>query len=74
VWAGTVDAATFDRLRKTYQISQAIRHGDEVEIRLIAAAQPHAGAVQVEPSLEEAYLYLTGPAPAGDPSATATNR
>jgi ABC-type multidrug transport system ATPase subunit len=60
VWEVTVDAATFDRVRSAYQISQAIRRGDMVKVRLIAATRPLEGALAVEPSLEEAYLCLTG--------------
>jgi ABC-type multidrug transport system ATPase subunit len=60
VWEVTLDSATFERLRSTFQISQAIRRGDQIDTRLIAASRPHADASQVEPSLEEAYLYLAG--------------
>jgi ABC-type multidrug transport system ATPase subunit len=74
VWEVTVDAATFDRLRRLHQTSQAIRRGDLVDLRLIAATRPHEGAVPVEPSLEEAYLYLAGPAPASDPVLAARDR
>jgi ABC-type multidrug transport system ATPase subunit len=74
VWEVTVDAASFDRLRRRYQISQAIRRGDLVDIRLVGATRPHEWAVPVEPSLEEAYLSLAGPAPASDPVIATTDR
>jgi ABC-2 type transport system ATP-binding protein len=74
VWEGTVDTATFARLRGKYQISQAIRRGDLIDIRLIAATRPHAEAAAVEPSLEEAYLYLAGPALASAPPSSVTDR
>lgn len=60
VWEVTLDLATFEHLRDTYQVSQAIRRGNQVETRLIATTRPHVHALQVEPSLEEAYLYLAG--------------
>ena len=60
VWEVTLDPATFEHLRSTFQVSQALRRGNQVETRLVTAAQPHPEAFQVEPSLEEAYLYLTG--------------
>jgi ABC-type multidrug transport system ATPase subunit len=60
VWEVTLDPTTFEQLRTTFQVSQAIRRGNHVETRLIASHQPHVAAVQVEPSLEEAYLYLAG--------------
>jgi ABC-2 type transport system ATP-binding protein len=72
VWEATVDAATFERLRTTCQISQAIRRGEQVDARLICPTQPHAAAVQVEPSLEEAYLYLVGTSPASELPGAAT--
>jgi ABC-2 type transport system ATP-binding protein len=60
VWEVTLDQATFERVRSTSQISQAIRRGDQVDTRLIAATRPLAYAIQVEPSLEEACLYVAG--------------
>jgi ABC-2 type transport system ATP-binding protein len=60
VWEVTLDQATFEQVRSASQISQAIRRGDQVDTRLIAATRPHADALPVEPSLEEAYLYLAG--------------
>jgi ABC-type multidrug transport system ATPase subunit len=74
VWEVEVDGATFDRLRRTYQVSQAIRRGDQVGLRLIAASRPHEEAMPVEPSLEEAYLCLAGPAPPGEPSIAVMER
>ncbi|QBD78858.1 ABC transporter ATP-binding protein [Ktedonosporobacter rubrisoli] len=57
-WSVTLDPAAFERLRATYQTSQAIRHGKLVEVRLVAHTCPHPEAVRVEPTLEEAYLSL----------------
>jgi hypothetical protein len=51
-----VDVATFDRLRGTYQLSQAIRRDDVIDMRLMSASRPHEGSVPVQPSLEEAYF------------------
>jgi ABC-2 type transport system ATP-binding protein len=65
VWEVTLDPATFERIRSTFQVSQAIRRGNQVETRMVSATQPHPEAVQVEPSLEEAYLYLAGTPQAG---------
>lgn len=71
VWEVTLDPATFERLRSTYQISQAIRRGDQIDTRLIAASRPHADAIAIEPSLEEAYLYMAGTQQAGEASISA---
>jgi ABC-2 type transport system ATP-binding protein len=65
VWEVTLDLATFEHLRGTFQVSQAIRRGNQLETRLVAVSRPHPEAVQVEPSLEEAYLYLAGTPQAG---------
>jgi ABC-type multidrug transport system ATPase subunit len=72
VWEVIVDAATFDQLRRTWQVSQAVRRGDQVEMRLIAATRPHAEAVPALPSLEEAYLCLAGTPYASAPAVAAT--
>jgi ABC-type multidrug transport system ATPase subunit len=59
-WTMTIAAAEFEQLRSTYQVSMAIRRGGLVETRLIAPTRPHPTATSVEPSLEEAYLYMLG--------------
>jgi ABC-2 type transport system ATP-binding protein len=71
VWEVTLDPATFESIRSTFQVSQAIRRGTQVETRLVSVTQPHPEAVQVEPSLEEAYLYLAGIPQAGPKLITA---
>jgi ABC-type multidrug transport system ATPase subunit len=70
-WDVTLDPATFERVRSTFQVSQAIRRSKQVETRLVSATQPHPEAVQVEPSLEEAYLYLAGTPQTGQKLITA---
>lgn len=57
-WAVSVSAAEFEQLRATSQVSMAIRRGERVETRLIAPTRPHPDAMNVEPTLEEAYLCL----------------
>lgn len=59
VWEMTLDTDSFESLRSRYQISQAIRRGNQVETRLIASESPHPTAVQIKPTLEEAYLFIT---------------
>jgi len=58
VWEVTLDAAAFEQARSLYQVSQAIRRGNQVETRLVTPTSPHATAIAVEPTLEEAYLYM----------------
>jgi ABC-2 type transport system ATP-binding protein len=64
VWELTLEPAAFEALRGRFQVSQAIRRRDRIEARFIAREQPHAAAVAAEPTLEEAYLYLSGEAAA----------
>ncbi len=61
-WSVTTDVAAFEQLRTSYQVSMAIRRGGKVETRILAPTRPHPDAVVVEPTLEEAYLYLLGEA------------
>ncbi|GCE13875.1 ATP-binding cassette domain-containing protein [Tengunoibacter tsumagoiensis] len=58
IWAISIDTQGFEKLRTQYQISTVVRRQQQVEARLVASHQPHHLAVPVEPSLEEAYLYL----------------
>ena len=59
VWEVTLDTFTFETLRGRYQVSQAIRRGNQVEARFIAPQRPHPAAVATDPTLEEAYLYIS---------------
>jgi ABC-2 type transport system ATP-binding protein len=56
VWSITTDAHTATRLQTGYPVSAMISHGALVTVRLVAASPPAAGAVAVEPNLEDAYL------------------
>lgn len=68
-WSLTLDAADYERLRLQYRISTALRRGREVEMRLISPVIPHPNAMSVEPTLEEAYLFITQQATAEEPVA-----
>lgn len=57
-WSLTIPKAEFDRLRTSYRVSSAIPRGDMVETRLLAVSKPHSQAVQVTPTLEDAYLLF----------------
>ena len=60
VWSVTTDQATALRLQATYQVSTMVNQLGGVTLRLISATRPHEAAVIVDPSLEEAYLLVTG--------------
>ncbi|MBJ7312647.1 ABC transporter ATP-binding protein [Rugamonas sp. CCM 8940] len=56
VWAATVDAAHYETLRGQVQVLQAQRHEHGISLRIAHASPPCAGAVAVEPTLEEALM------------------
>jgi ABC-type multidrug transport system ATPase subunit len=60
VWNVTSDQATALRLQATHQISAMVNRVHGITLRIISAARPHEAAVVVEPSLEDAYLLMTG--------------
>lgn len=58
LWILTVPQAEFERMRARYRVSSAIPRGGSVEIRILAAHQPHPQAIATSPTLEEAYLLF----------------
>lgn len=64
VWMLTLAADDFERLRTRYCISTVLRRGREMTLRLVSSVSPHPNAIPVEPTLEEAYLFITDQVPA----------
>ncbi len=60
VWSVTVDQATALQLQATYQVSTMVTQMSGITLRVVSATRPHEAAVEVSPSLEEAYLLATG--------------
>ncbi len=60
VWSVTVDQTTAMRLQTAYQVSTMVNQMGGITLRLVSATRPHDAAVPVDPSLEEAYLLVTG--------------
>ncbi|HEY7127514.1 MAG TPA: ABC transporter ATP-binding protein [Ktedonobacterales bacterium] len=60
VWSVTTDQATATRLQAAYQVSMMVNQMNGVALHLISATRPHEAAVVIDPSLEEAYLLVTG--------------
>jgi ABC-type multidrug transport system ATPase subunit len=60
VWSVATDEATALRLQATDQVSTRVNQLGGVTLRVFSATRPHEAAVSVEPSLEEAYLLVTG--------------
>lgn len=56
VWEVVVPSSELPPLRQKYLISNTAHRGDGVHARVVAIAAPGAGARQLEPSLEDAYL------------------
>ena len=56
VWQASVDAADYDALRSRLHVLQAQRQGAQVQLRVAHPGQPLAGALPVEPTLEEALM------------------
>jgi ABC-2 type transport system ATP-binding protein len=67
VWSVTTDQATAIRLQASYQVSTMVNQLGGVTLRMISATRPHEGAVVVDPTLEEAYLLVTGQPVAASP-------
>nr|QEO73811.1 ABC transporter ATP-binding protein [uncultured bacterium] len=56
VWQAVVGSEEVPTLRTRHVITRMIRTKDGVLVRLLSADTPRAGAVQVAPELEDAYL------------------
>ena len=60
VWSVTTDQTSAMGLQATHQVSTMVNQMNGITLRLISATRPHEDAVVVDPSLEEAYLLVTG--------------
>jgi ABC-2 type transport system ATP-binding protein len=57
VWEVVVPSEQFETMRRQLRVSSAVRKPDGVHVRVVAPEAPMGGAVSVEPSLEDAFLY-----------------
>jgi ABC-2 type transport system ATP-binding protein len=60
VWSVATDRATAMQLQANYQVSTMVNQMNGITLRLVSVTRPHAAAVPVDPSLEDAYLLVTG--------------
>jgi len=60
VWSVTVDQMTALQLQANYQVSTMVTQMGGVTLRIVSPTRPHEAAVEVPPSLEEAYLLAVG--------------
>jgi ABC-type multidrug transport system ATPase subunit len=58
VWEMVVSSETFDGLRRTMNVSSAVRKSDGVHARIVSRERPVAGASLAEPTLEDAFLFV----------------
>jgi ABC-2 type transport system ATP-binding protein len=58
VWELVVPSERFERIRGELIVSNAVRRSDGVHVRTVGERKPFADAVQSEPRLEDAFLYV----------------
>ncbi len=57
-WDWTIAPAQLPAVRQAFVVSQSIHRGATVQVRVLGARAPGAGAMAVEPSVEDAYTDL----------------
>lgn len=58
VWEAVLSSERFELERKQLRISHAVRRPDGVHVRIVARVSPLAEASLVEPTLEDAFLFV----------------
>jgi ABC-type multidrug transport system ATPase subunit len=58
VWQFSVPADEFREIRGSYDIIHHIRVDDRIRVRALQSSRPVAEAVQVTPTLEDAYIWM----------------
>jgi len=58
VWELAVASADLERAKQVWQVSGTMRRGDAVQLRVVSDGAPRADAKRLEPSLEDAYLWV----------------
>jgi len=59
VWEMVVSSDRYDELRRTAKVSTALRKSDGVHVRVVSRERPSCDASAAEPSLEDAFLWVT---------------
>lgn len=60
VWTTLIDLKEADEFRCTYLLSNEKNCGDKIELRIISETKPSVSAVQVQPTLEDLFIYYFG--------------
>jgi ABC-2 type transport system ATP-binding protein len=58
VWSIVLSSERFEELRRTLPVSSAVRRADGVHVRIVSHERPVVDAVLVEPTLEDAFLFV----------------
>jgi multidrug efflux pump subunit AcrB/ABC-type multidrug transport system ATPase subunit len=58
VWQVEVSMAEFDRISELYKVVHHMRDGQNIRVRLLAESKPSPDAIQVQPLLEDSYLWM----------------
>ncbi len=58
VWQVQVSGIDYDLMKEKYAITSTIPSADGWEIQLVAENFAYAGAIEIEPNLEHAYVYF----------------
>jgi len=58
VWQFMVPAGRFPEVRERYHIIHHIREGDMIRVRSIHRVRPDKDAIEVTPTLEDAYIWM----------------
>ncbi|RYJ08736.1 ABC transporter ATP-binding protein [Halogeometricum borinquense] len=60
VWEWLVPDSKLAEVKHEYTVSGTVRKQDGLKVRVVADKPPHPDAEQTEPTLEDAYLCMTG--------------
>jgi len=60
VWQFSVSETEFETIQNKLRIVHHMQTEDKIRVRCISKTIPHPGAIQVHPTLEDAYLVLLG--------------
>jgi ABC-2 type transport system ATP-binding protein len=63
VWEAVLPSQQFDELRRTMNVSGAVRKSDGVHARFVSHVRPVAHATLAEPTLEDAFLFTMKSSP-----------
>jgi ABC-type multidrug transport system ATPase subunit len=58
VWQVEVSLEEFDRLSELYKVVHHMRDGLNIRVRLLAENKPSPDAIEVQPLLEDSYLWM----------------